>query len=229
MDPILSFLRIDPFWFRAQSGSETSWFSRLSGGYSMIEARKGTKWDILEHIRESEEATLENLQDAVELSPSTVNEHLSDLQVWDLLDKRTVRDGPGRPHYVYFLTDQGEELFPHAYAELASMLLDVVRSLVEEPEARDKIEAVMKNRLGGENNLKMTLSQLGFYPETEECDDGTTRMKYHQCPFYEVAKDDPSLCSIDRSVLEDVTGRSVEMESSIAEGAQSCCFLLSEN
>ncbi len=195
----------------------------------MIEARKGTKWDILQHIRESGNATLQNLQDAVELSPSTVNEHLSDLQVWDLLDKRTVRDGPGRPHYVYYLTEQGEELFPHAYAELASMLMDVVRDLADETEARDKIESVMKDRLSGEENFEKTLNQLGFYPEVEERDDGTTQMEYHQCPFYEVAKDDPSLCSIDRSVLEDVTGRKVEMESSIANGAQSCCFLLSEN
>lgn len=195
----------------------------------MIEARKGTKWEILKQIRETGETTLQNLQDAVELSPSTVNEHLSDLQVWNLVDKRTVRDGPGRPHYEYFLTDEGEELFPHAYAELASMLMDVVRSLADEPEARDKIEAVMKNRMGGEGTLQTTLNRLGFSPDIEERDDGTTLLKYHQCPFYEVAKDDPSLCSIDRSVLEDVTGRTVEMEESIAEGSQSCCFLLSEN
>jgi predicted ArsR family transcriptional regulator len=195
----------------------------------MIEARQGTKWDILQHLRETGEATLQHIENEVGLSPSTVNEHLSDLQVWDLVDKRTVRDGPGRPHYEYFLTQEGEELFPHAYDELASMLLDVARSLADEPEVQEKIQDVMKERMDGEEDLRTALSQLGFSPEIEENGDGTTRLKYHQCPFYEVAKDDPALCTIDRSVLEDVTEGTVEMEESIAEGANTCCFKLSEN
>lgn len=195
----------------------------------MIPAREGTKWDILQHLRETGEATLQHIEEEVDLSPSTVNEHLSDLQVWDLIDKRTVRDGPGRPHYVYFLTEDGEDLFPHAYDELADMLLDVVRSLADESEVREKIRSVMKDRMNGEDDLRTALNQLGFYPEIEELDDGKTLLKYHQCPFYEVAKDDPALCTIDRSVLEDVTEGSVEMKESIAEGAKTCCFMLSEN
>lgn len=195
----------------------------------MLKTQQGTKWDILSTLREDDEATLKELKNDLEVSPSTLNEHLSDLQAQNLIDKRSERDGPGRPHYVYYLTEEAEHLFPHAYAELAEMLLDVIRSLASEPEAQDKISAIMEEHLQQFDDLETALSTFGFYPEITWNGDKKQSIKYHQCPFYDVAKDDPSLCCIDQSVLEELTGGPVEMESSIVQGDNVCKFALSEN
>lgn len=195
----------------------------------MLEVRRGTKWDILRRLRENGEATLNDLEDEMGLSPSTLNEHLSDLQARDYVDKRSERDGPGRPHYVYFLAEQAEHLFPHAYAELATMLLDVIRSFAEEPEAREKISAIMQKHLRKHDDLKTALDRLGYFPQREEKPDGSTVFEFHQCPFHDVAKEDPTLCSIDRSALEEVSEGNVTREDSIVDGASTCRFTVSKN
>lgn len=195
----------------------------------MLEVRRGTKWEILRCLREDGEATLRDLEDEMDRSPSTLNEHLSDLQAREYVDKRSVRDGPGRPHYVYFLTEEAEHLFPHAYAELATMLLDVIRSLTDEPDAREKVAGVITEQLREHEDLETALDRLGYYPETEENEDGSYLLEFHQCPFHDVAKEDPSLCGIDRSALEELSGGTVEMERSIVDGANTCRFTVSSN
>lgn len=197
----------------------------------MFTLQSGTKWEILKVIRTKEEVTIEVLEEELQVSPSTINEHLSDLQAKDLIDKRAVRNGPGRPHYVYFLTGEAEHLFPHAYAQLATMLLEVIRSLAEEPEAREKIVTVMKRHVEEYDNLQNALQTLGFYPEFEgnEGEQSSNKIIYHQCPFHDVATKDPSICEIDKRLLEELTGRKVEMNSSIATGKKRCEFVLSEN
>lgn len=194
----------------------------------MIEAKQGTKWEILRWLREVDEATRQDFQDKLEVSPSTLNEHLSDLQAKGFVDNRSERDGPGRPHYVYFLTEEAEHLFPHGYSELAKMLLDVIRSMASEPEAEEKINTVMKEHFSKYDDTETALSRLGFYPDVKE-ENGTKSFVYHQCPFYDVAKEEPALCSIDRSVLDDLMDGSVSMESSIAKGDNACRFVVSEN
>ena len=195
----------------------------------MLEVRRGTKWDILRRLRQEGEATLQDLEDEMDLSASTLNEHLSDLQARDYVDKRSERDGPGRPHYVYFLTEEAEHLFPHAYAELATMLMDVIRSLADGPEARRKISTIMRDHLRKYDDLETALDRLGYFPKTEEAPDGSTVFEFHQCPFHDVAKEEPTLCNIDRSVLEDVSEGTVEMEESIVDGASACRFTVSRN
>lgn len=194
----------------------------------MFTTKTGTKWEILEVLREQEELTIDELEEHLDVSSSTLNEHLSDLQAMDLIDKETEKDGPGRPHYLYFLTEEAEHLFPHSYARLASMLLDVIRTLADQPEANQKIAQVMKNHLEEYDDLKTALRTLGFYPEFDDESDQETII-YHQCPFYDVAKKDPSLCEIDQQVLEEVTEKDVEMNDCIATGSKRCEFVLTKN
>jgi DeoR family suf operon transcriptional repressor len=194
----------------------------------MFAEKTGTKWTILKVLREDGSVSVKQLQDEVDVNASTINEHLSDLRGMGLVDKRSEKHGPGRPKHVYFLTEQAEHLFPHAYAELASMLIDVIRSLAGEPNFREKISRAIRSHLDQYENLESALNALGFYPEFEDIEEGE-QLVYHQCPFHDVAKEQPALCEIDREILEDVTQKDAEMEASIAAGDHQCKFILTEN
>lgn len=194
----------------------------------MFTDKSGTKWEILETLRESGESSVKNLESELDLSPSTLNEHLTDLRAMDLLEKRSDRDGPGRPRHLYFLTDEAESLFPHGYSKLASLLMDVVKSLIDEPHAREKLAEVLSDHYEEYDNLENALEAIGFYPEFSD-EDGQTTIRYNQCPFLEVAREDSSLCDIDKAVLEEMTGRSARMEECIVTGSSCCEFVLSEN
>lgn len=195
----------------------------------MLTNKSGTKWEILRILREHDEVTMAIFDDKIEVNSSTLNEHLSDLQAMNLIDKKTVRSGPGRPHYEYHLTEDAEHLFPHAYAELSKMLLEVIRTLSEEPEARKKITSIIKQRLDEFDDLKTALRTLGFYPEFNETNGNMDDVIYHQCPFYDVAKKDPALCDIDKAVLSEMIDEDVELERSIANGCNSCKFIVTQN
>lgn len=187
---------------------------------------KGTKRKILETLRHQDELSLQDLADELDVSNSTINEHLSNLQAMNLIDRKRIREGPGRPYFVYYLTEEAEPLFPHAYAQLAGFLLEVVNSLVNEPETKEKIAEVITEHLEDYEDIESALDAFGFYPEF---DDQNNKIIYHQCPFYEVAQDNPTLCDVDRLVLKKLTDQNVTMEDNIAEGCNHCSFVLSQN
>lgn len=194
----------------------------------MLTDRTGTKWEVLATLRENGELPVEVLETETGVSSSTLNEHLSDLRAMDLISKRSEPDGPGRPKHVYSLTEEAEDLFPHAYSRLASLLFDLIRSLLDEPEAREKVSQALSEYYEKYDDFEKALQSLGFFPEVTESD-GTTTVRYHQCPFYEVAKETPSLCDIDEDVLESVTGKSARMQTCIVDGSECCEFVLTEN
>lgn len=86
-----------------------------------------TREVILEEIKRTNGATVEELADAADVSPVTVRHHLNSLQAEGLLETSSVRRKVGRPYYVYSLSVKGHELFPKRYVRLSSRLLDELR------------------------------------------------------------------------------------------------------
>lgn len=59
----------------------------------------------------------------------TVRQHLSVLERDDMVASREVRRATGRPHFVYRLTEKGEDFFPKSYPLIADRILQEVRFL----------------------------------------------------------------------------------------------------
>ena len=72
---------------------------------------------ILAYLQRHGEATVKDLEELLGISTTAVREHLTHLEVKDLLSTRLVRNGPGRPRLVYFLTARAQELFPKLATE----------------------------------------------------------------------------------------------------------------
>src|SRR3990170_2667617 len=84
---------------------------------------------MLDLLRRHKQATVEELTRALGLAPATIRRHLDILMRDDHVSVNQVRRDTGRPHYVFFLTEAGEDLFPKNYVRLTNRLIEEIVSL----------------------------------------------------------------------------------------------------
>jgi predicted ArsR family transcriptional regulator len=88
-----------------------------------------TRQVILDFLKQSEKATLDELSTEAGLAPMSVRGHLSVLERDGLITYDEVRGKVGRPKYVYSLTDRGHDQFPKSYHIICNRVLDAVTSV----------------------------------------------------------------------------------------------------
>ncbi len=139
----------------------------------------------------------------------------------------------GRPASVFRLTPSGDHLFPKAYDELASSLLafagdDPLRRLTD---AKVKAAEPSTHGLPLEakvDALKSLYSNEDPYMSVETTRDGY-RLVERNCPYYNVAMENASLCSVSIDVLGRLLGVRVEREETFQNGDGRCAFRVFAN
>ena len=191
---------------------------------------------ILGYLRRHGEGSVKDLEGLLEISTTAVREHLAHLQAKELLATRVVRNGPGRPRQVYFLTPKAQNLFPNDYDRLINLLLQEIAS----QEGSDRLDVLLDavgTRLaeeyrglvsGGElaerlEKLRDILEARGVPTDLDPSGGG---LQIFACPYRDVAQKHAAVCSMERRMLEQVLGETIELEGSIREGQRSCHFTL---
>jgi DeoR family suf operon transcriptional repressor len=88
-----------------------------------------TRHVILELLRRRRRATIDELTRALGLAPATIRRHLDILMRDAHVSVSQVRRETGRPHYVFSLTEAGEDLFPKNYIRLTNRLIEEIVAL----------------------------------------------------------------------------------------------------
>src|SRR3972149_4980636 len=160
-----------------------------------------TRSRILDFLQRNKRATVEEMAGAGGWAPASIRRHLDLLQRDKVIALEEVRRQTGRPHYVYFLTEHGQEQMPKDYFRLTNMLVQEIASL-ENGELReldgvgllDIIFARMAERLAANyaervsgktfdervGELVKILEEGNFYPEWEQTEEGY-RLACHNC------------------------------------------------
>ena len=201
-------------------------------------SKTSTREIILDAIKQANEATVDDLAQAADVSPVTVRHHLNSLQAEGLLKTRSIRRKVGRPYYIYRLSDKGHELFPQRYLRLSSMLLDELKvrfpketvtelfnSVVDRivQEHRGQFEGLtFEERL---NYLVRLLADEGFLATWEIKDDGYHITEY-SCPYYSVGQKHSEVCGFDKQLMIAVLDSPITQESCMLDGDSSCQFTI---
>jgi predicted ArsR family transcriptional regulator len=82
-----------------------------------------TKGHLLALLKRRGRRTVDALAEELGLAPMTVRQHLTSLERDGLIDAKAERQRKGRPHYLYALTDKGEQSFPKRYDHLVIQIL----------------------------------------------------------------------------------------------------------
>ncbi len=204
---------------------------------------QATRQRILEIMREKGAATVDDLSRQLGLTPVTVRHHLDILRRDGLVAICEVRHrhAPGRPQYVYALTEAAAAYFPDNYSNLVSAVLNRIRDGLP-PTAINAFFAEVGHELAqtapplipGEtveerlDRITAFLSSQGYVARWERNQGGYVLHTYN-CPYRHVAEAHQGLCVMDMRLVTELLGDlPVERLSRVVEGAPSCSYLIPE-
>lgn len=197
--------------------------------------------EILTILKQEGEATVDELAGTLDLTPVTVRHHLDILRAEGLVEASAIRRrrGPGRPQYVYTLTDDASSHFPMDYDGLTNELLDEIASTLGPHTIKTLLGGIADRRLeqapdiGPDLAMEERLEKIvDFMVErghlaSLEKNDGGWFLHASNCPYRNVATSHPELCSVDLFLIKQLSGMRVIHRQRIADGAHSCIYEIS--
>lgn len=193
---------------------------------------------ILEILKERNNATVAELASVLEMPPVSVRHHLDILQGDNLIhvDRLERSGGAGRPQQVYALTEQANDFFPNNFAALAGNLVRQIKNVLP-PE---QVESAFRNMAGEiarefpkagrnetmEQRLERViefLNERGYLAHwhADEKNQSFVLQKCN-CPYAEIASEHRELCAMDQALIDQLVGCHCERIQSVRNG-DGCC------
>lgn len=179
-----------------------------------------TRATILFAIKRRVEATAEAVAAEAHLSVGATRQHLTRLEVEGFVTRTTRQDGAGRPPHLFRLTEKADALFATAYAKFAMAMMSAVS--LEPPEVQERISkkvskafmsALPDGAAAGEREFTFddvvdSLAQLGYLPNAAEVTGTAQVVRLDHCPLFDMARQYPSVCAMERDGLRALLGGS---------------------
>jgi predicted ArsR family transcriptional regulator len=188
--------------------------------------------------------TLKEIAAAVMLSPTGARHYLTNLEKEGLIFLSEKKNLSGRPATTYSLTNKGFNTFPKAYTEFSINLLEEVKAEYGEKAAIHLLENIGRKK-AAKMNVKLTqkivkakspeivreqiqritdiFRQNGKIPELLE-DDKFFIIKNYNCLYYDIVMEEPLVCKVTETVMNELTDHMAQRVSCIREGDKSCIF-----
>jgi predicted ArsR family transcriptional regulator len=203
---------------------------------------ENTRQTILNILRRRQ-ATVDDLMKELGLAPATIRRHLDILIRDGYVDVAQVRRKTGRPHYLYSMSEAGEDLFPKHYVRITNRLLEEIVALTPEETAgrgggqlAELVFEKMAQRLGHRiaphvhgatlaervRTATAALAEEGIAFDVEESDDGYLLVG-HGCPCPRVADSNGHVCAHDQRLLALLLGSDVTSVEPSDAGCQGYC------
>ena len=201
-----------------------------------------TRQQIIEYLKEKEQATVDELASAVNLTSMAVRYHLNVLQKDNLISAPAVRRpaGRGRPQQVYKLTEAADELFPVDYLILTDYLLDELRMQLGDrgindlfnriaSRLADEAPAARKDQTTEErlDEVVYFLREKGFVVDWQR-EDNHYVIHAYSCPYRQVAKHHGQVCILDKKVIGSMLNTEPARTACITSGDGHCTYRISE-
>lgn len=208
-----------------------------------------TRRHILEILRDRGEATVDEMVSELKtriqhnITAVTVRHHLDILRSDNLVTAPTVRrsGAPGRPQYVYALTDKALDIFPNNYQNLMNALLIQLKSSLSTPQVNVILEGVADRMISDARQLMPAVHQV---PVEERLDFAVSYMNGNgydawweangdgfllhtrNCPYHKVSHAHHELCSMDMRLIAGLLGATPRPLARIAQDDEHCTYLI---
>jgi len=198
-----------------------------------------TRQGIILALKKNGNMSVDGLSKAVKITPMGVRQHLLVLERNGMVEYVTRKRGVGRPGFLYRLTPMTDALFPKTYEKFSIALLEEI----ERVDGRSKIDSLLEARkdhilkervkmFAGKDTLAGRLSTLlemmqedGRIAELEESET-YYKIKQFNCPLSKLALRYREICAYDTRLFQELTKADITLQESIADGAQSCVYLI---
>lgn len=199
-----------------------------------------TRQRILWHIKMHGDAQAEGIAEHIGISLSGARQHLTALEAEGLLAHNEVREGPGRPRYLYRLTPAAEAFFPSTYESFTNELLDelaeedpAMLSRLIDKRAKRRLEVLQARVAGLSLGQKVkAIAQImdadGFLADVQERPDGSYLIVERNCSMLSVARKHGQLCSTELELIQMLLPEAVvQRVAYMIDGQHSCAYQIS--
>lgn len=178
-----------------------------------LSAMPETRRQILTLLKQRGSARSEGIAAAIGVTVSGTRQHMTALERDGLIAHSDLRDGRGRPKFVYYLTPLADNLFPRNYADLTNELLEYVEeadpALLErifDKRGARRLERAQQRTAGlsfPEQVRVITelLDEDGYLAACEAQPDGSYRIVEHNCAVMDVARKYGQACRTEIAFL----------------------------
>jgi predicted ArsR family transcriptional regulator len=187
------------------------------------------------------EASIKDVAADLGVTSSAVRLHLTQLQASGAIRAEKVREGVGRPYYVYSATPQAHNLFYKDYGELARLLLEEVNE-TQGPDALqgvlrrvgDRLADVYRDQIWGQELADRVrawaelLDQRGVPVELEQTEEGYVLREYG-CPYQNMATENRAVCEMEQVVMARLLESGVKLTQCVLDGHRGCQFTIVES
>ena len=195
-----------------------------------------TRMRILQLLKMRCSMTVSQLTEALHISAMGVRQHLAILEDEGLVSYHSEKQERGRPHHLYTLTDEANNLFPTTYANFAVGLMQEVAKFngpgfinkVFRSRMKSQLETYQE-RLSGKTlpdrikELALIRDEEGYMARFD--DDGTDYVLVeHNCPIAAIAREYPHVCEIELALFRQSLGTKVYREEHLMQGSHRCCY-----
>jgi predicted ArsR family transcriptional regulator len=191
---------------------------------------------LLDLIRREGAITISRLVQEMGVTATAVRQRLQRLMAEGLIERRTERKTRGRPNHRYSLTEKGERAVGTNFADMAVVLWEEIKSVPDSDVRRGLLKRIanrLVERYRGEvsgdtlGDRMQSLSRL--MAEREVPFEVNTSMELPvltalACPYPELAKQDRSVCTMEKLMLSEILGENVRLSSCRLDGANCCTF-----
>lgn len=193
---------------------------------------------IIELIQRRGPMSVKEIEAALGVTTTAVRQQIANLVAEGLVTSRLVREGVGRPHFVYSLTDKARSLFARYCDELALSLYEELLHEVGYNKVNELLQRVSR-RMAEEyaGQLKATalqervadfsrlLEAKGILSDVAPTADGLI-LRAFNCPYYELAVDHREICSMEEDMIARILEADVALTQCMHDGHQGCQFIV---
>ncbi len=203
-----------------------------------------TRQKILQYLKQHGEATVEDLSRTLDdLTPVTVRHHLDVLRSDGMVSAPEIRHRttPGRPRYVYGLTEKAESIFPKNVNSLATHMISELKQTVNDSQLNVIFEG-LADRMASEfdagpegepfearlDRVVTHLTEHGYEARWEPNDQGYV-IHTSNCPYGGVADNHDEICLLDIRYISHLLGVIPRRLGHLREGEESCSYLVADH
>jgi predicted ArsR family transcriptional regulator len=202
-----------------------------------------TRRAILEILRRRRQATVDEIVEELQkrrgnITAVTVRHHLKLLEAEALITSPELRrrSAPGRPQYLYVLTDKAQEHFPQNYQRLAEGLLGELQKHLP-PEGVNVILEGVADQMAGEARIPNRalpekldvvvnyLTERGYEARWETGENGYI-LYTANCPYHHLSEGNTMLCEMDLRLISSLLAVVPRRITHFHAGDESCSYLI---
>lgn len=204
---------------------------------NIILDNNSTKNSIIQLLKKSNGLSIEELSKSIRITPMGIRQHLLSLEKKGVVTYIAKKRGIGRPGFIYMLTESTDTLFPKYFDKFAIEILNDIKK----HEGNEKLDTIFRRRKDNQlksirnalascetlddtlNGLKNILESEGHIVKLTR-NNGHYHLRQYNCPISTIAAEFKSLCTNELQLYQELFGKQVIKEASLADGSPACSY-----